>query len=104
MAGERSQTREPIPPVIVKFWKVEVAFAGNLMVVEAVAAVKVPVVEAADKKITAGSASGLVPDLFKILRAPNEPELPERVPERVCGDEPFKNTVPELWVKVELLV
>ena len=46
------------PPVNTMFWRVVVAPPANLMVVEAVAAVKAPVVEAAAEKIIAGSESG----------------------------------------------
>ena len=60
------------------------------MVVDAVAAVNVAVVDAAAEKITAGSEYGFPSREFNKVKLPKEPVLPERVPAMVCGEAPFR--------------
>ena len=64
----RKYTLRPDSPAVVRFWSVVVAPAAKRIVVEAVAAVKVPVVEAGPANITPGFVIASVPKLFNIIR------------------------------------
>ncbi len=67
--------------------------------VEATTALNVPTVDAELAKIIPGLESGLVPELFNIVRLLNA-DVPIILPKRVCGEVPFKKMVPELCVNI----